>query len=209
MPSQKEPDPSFPTVSFPNPEEKGALDEAMRYARESACDLIIANDPDADRFAAAERIPTTAGTDTDITAPQTSSWRLFTGNEVGIILGHSQIQQYVEALKGERDGGGGGPGENGTFIGQTPLPLKAAVVTTVVSSKMLQRIAETEGVFFTETLTGFKWIGNECLHLQKEGYKILFSYEEAIGALVACLVRYHSHDTKFTNHSSRHTISVG
>jgi phosphomannomutase len=158
VPCQQHPDPSFPTVKFPNPEEKGALDESMAFATQHDCRLIIANDPDADRLAAAERLQTPSGE---------PSWRLFTGNEIGILLGHYQIQQYVEAKK------------NSTVFA-TPIK-PAAVVTTVVSSKMLKKIADMEGVTYSDTLTGFKWIGNECIRLQSDGFQILFSYEEALG----------------------------
>jgi phosphoglucomutase len=55
VPSQVEPDPDFPTVKFPNPEEKGALDAACAHADEKGLKLVLANDPDADRFSAAEK----------------------------------------------------------------------------------------------------------------------------------------------------------
>lgn len=71
---QFEPDPDFPTVSFPNPEEPGALDLALALARRVNADLLIANDPDADRCAAA--VPTPEG------------WRQLTGDEVGWLLGN-------------------------------------------------------------------------------------------------------------------------
>ncbi|HEY2642183.1 MAG TPA: phospho-sugar mutase [Galbitalea sp.] len=70
---QLEPDPNFPTVAFPNPEEPGALDLSFAKAREVDADLVIANDPDADRLAVG--IPTADG------------WRRLSGNEVGILLG--------------------------------------------------------------------------------------------------------------------------
>jgi phosphomannomutase len=70
---QLEPDPDFPTVAFPNPEEPGALDLSFAKAREVDADLVIANDPDADRLAVG--IPTADG------------WRRLSGNEVGILLG--------------------------------------------------------------------------------------------------------------------------
>merc|ERR1712176_1604529 len=51
VPEQKDADPNFPTVPFPNPEEKGALDLSMKFATENECDVVLANDPDADRLA--------------------------------------------------------------------------------------------------------------------------------------------------------------
>jgi phosphomannomutase len=74
--AQIEPDGAFPTVSFPNPEEPGALDLAYETARSAGAELIIANDPDADRLAVA--IPDDAAE---------GGWRRLTGNEVGLLLG--------------------------------------------------------------------------------------------------------------------------
>jgi len=71
--SQFEPDGAFPTVDFPNPEEPGALDEALAIAqRDDSVDLIVANDPDADRLAVA--VPTASG------------WQPLTGNQIGVLL---------------------------------------------------------------------------------------------------------------------------
>lgn len=56
VPEQTQPDPDFPTVAFPNPEEYGALDLAMQTADREGKTLIIANDPDADRLAVAEKV---------------------------------------------------------------------------------------------------------------------------------------------------------
>ncbi|WP_314146519.1 phospho-sugar mutase [uncultured Leifsonia sp.] len=74
--AQRDPDPAFPTVAFPNPEEPGAMDLAFATAREAGVDLIIANDPDADRLAVA--IPDPASAD---------GYRRLSGNEVGALLG--------------------------------------------------------------------------------------------------------------------------
>lgn len=81
--AQAEPDPDFPTVAFPNPEEDGALDLALAQASESGADLLIANDPDADRCAAAVR-------DRD------GGWRLLSGDELGVLLGSRIIVGGVE-----------------------------------------------------------------------------------------------------------------
>jgi phosphomannomutase len=74
VPQQEEPDADFPTVSFPNPEEPGAMDLAMALAAERRVDLVVANDPDADRCAAA--------------VPDAHGWRMLRGDEVGALLAH-------------------------------------------------------------------------------------------------------------------------
>ncbi|MEJ5866243.1 phospho-sugar mutase [Pseudokineococcus sp. 5B2Z-1] len=83
VPEQAEPDPDFPTTAFPNPEEEGALDLALALAREVGADLVVANDPDADRCAVAA--PLRPGVDDD---PDGAGWRQLTGDEVGALLGH-------------------------------------------------------------------------------------------------------------------------
>jgi len=74
--AQAAPDPDFPTVAFPNPEEPGAIDLALETAKSFDADLVIANDPDADRCAAAVKDPATG-------------WRMLRGDELGAILGES------------------------------------------------------------------------------------------------------------------------
>ncbi|MGR2753937.1 phospho-sugar mutase [Agromyces arachidis] len=86
--AQIEPDGRFPTVAFPNPEEPGAMDLSFEAAREAGADLVIANDPDADRLAVA--IPDPA---------EASGWRRLTGNEVGLLLGWQVAEQV--AARGE------------------------------------------------------------------------------------------------------------
>jgi phosphomannomutase len=72
---QGAPDPNFPTVAFPNPEEPGAIDLALALARETSAELVLANDPDADRCAVAILDPLVAG-----------GWRMLRGDEVGALL---------------------------------------------------------------------------------------------------------------------------
>ena len=82
VPEQEHPDPDFPTVAFPNPEEPGAIDLALALAQHTEADLVIANDPDADRCAAAVNFPD-------------SGWRMLRGDEVGWLLG-TRIAQTAE-----------------------------------------------------------------------------------------------------------------
>lgn len=73
------PDPDFPTVHFPNPEEPGAMDLALARAAGSDVDVIVANDPDADRCA--------------VGIPSTDGWRMLTGDELGSLLGWWMVQR--------------------------------------------------------------------------------------------------------------------
>lgn len=150
VPEQLEPDARFPTVAFPNPEEPGAMDLAFRTARAHDARLVLANDPDADRLAAAERTPS-------------GEYVQLTGNQVGVLLGDAALQRHA------------GP--------------QALVVNSFVSSPMLGAMARARGVRAEETLTGFKWIENRALELERtEGLKLIFGYEEALGyACNACV----------------------
>ncbi|WP_405618386.1 phospho-sugar mutase [Streptomyces sp. NBC_00076] len=128
---QADPDPDFPTVAFPNPEEPGAMDLAFAKARETNPDLIIANDPDADRCAVAvkEREENDESDESGESGAR-GDWRMLRGDEVGALLATHLV----------------GRGAQGTFA------------ESIVSSSLLGRIAEKAGLPYEETLTGFKWI---------------------------------------------------
>lgn len=81
VPEQAQPDPDFPTVAFPNPEEPGAIDLALALAESCDADLVIANDPDADRCAVA--------------VPSQDGWRMLRGDEVGVLLADALMRRGV------------------------------------------------------------------------------------------------------------------
>ena len=151
--SQADPDGAFRTVSFPNPEEPGAMDRVLALAAETGAELVIANDPDADRLAAA------------VPDPPGGGYRVLTGNETGVLLADDAI-------------------EHADTAGRPKL-----VVTTIVSSSLLSRIARDRGVAYRETLTGFKWIAQAALRGESEGLAFVFGYEEALGYTCGALVR--------------------
>lgn len=140
VPEQFEPDPDFPTVAFPNPEEPGALDLSLALAREVGADIVIANDPDADRCSAAVPDPHAPG-----------GWRQLTGDEVGSLLGEQAAELAAFA---------------GTGV----------LANSIVSSRLLRRIAQAHGLAHRITLTGFKWISRVP--------GLVFGYEEALGYCV-------------------------
>jgi phosphomannomutase len=144
--AQAKPDPDFPTAPFPNPEEPGVLDLALDLARRHRADLVLANDPDADRLAAA--------------VPVAGGWRVLTGDEVGALLGAHMLA---------------------TTSGDDRV-----VARSIVSSRLLDRIAAAAGVPARATLTGFKWVSRAG---DSDGRRLVFGYEEALGYAVTPHVR--------------------
>ena len=91
VPEQQQPDGAFPTVAFPNPEEKGAMDLSLALARKTGAALVLANDPDADRLAVAVAMGEDGGEDGE------RSFRQLTGNQVGALLGHYLLTEKPAA----------------------------------------------------------------------------------------------------------------
>jgi phosphomannomutase len=140
---QAEPDPDFPTAPFPNPEEPGAIDLALALAARVDADLVLANDPDADRCAAA------------VFDLRLGAWRMLHGDEIGALLGEQAAHQ--------------------TRLEPSDKP--GVLANSIVSSRLLGRIAAEYGLDHAETLTGFKWIARVD--------NLAYGYEEAIGYCVA------------------------
>ena len=155
---QELPDGNFPTVSYPNPEDKNAFVLALGLAKEVDADIVLATDPDADRLGVYAK-------DT-----KTGEYVSFTGNMSGMLILEYQLSQRKE-------------------LGL--LPKNGAVVTTIVSGKMAREVAKAYQVELIETLTGFKYIGEQIKFFEQNQEKeYIFGYEESYG----CLVGTHARD---------------
>ncbi|CAF1124970.1 unnamed protein product [Rotaria sp. Silwood1] len=151
---QKDPNPDFPTVKYPNPEEgKETLECAIRAANKNNADFILATDPDADRFALAER---------DTQGISQTGWNILSGNQLGALLGWWRWF---------------------TWRNRNPtVDVKDVyMLYSTVSSHILKSIGEVEGFNTIDTLTGFKWLGNKSIELINNNKHVIFAFEEAIG----------------------------
>jgi phosphoglucomutase len=161
VPEQREGDGGFPTVEFPNPEEAPALKMAIDLGKKEKADVVMATDPDADRFGIA--VPSKG-------KPKGEEYTLITGNQMGSLLADYIFLSLKE---------------------QGRLPANAAMVNSVVTTGMQGRIAAFYGAACLECLTGFKWIADimrrcDTGELPK---KIVFGTEESYGYLVENEVR--------------------
>jgi phosphomannomutase len=130
--AQAQPDPGFPTVSFPNPEEPGALDLSLAEAARLGADLVLASDPDGDRLAVAVPDPAAGG-----------GWRALTGDQVGSLLGAYLLDVTA-----------GGPGTQRRLVASTVVSsvmlasIAAAVgvqyVETLTGFKWIVRAADDQ-----------------------------------------------------------------
>jgi phosphomannomutase len=152
VPEQAEPDPDFPTVAFPNPEEPAALECAIELANSTGADLVLANDPDADRLAVA--VPRADRT-----------FRRLSGNQIGVLLA-----DYL--------------------LARVPTEPTRLIVSTIVSSPMIDAVARHHHARLERTLTGFKWIWSAALEIERTGAaRLVLGYEEALGFSALGLVR--------------------
>ena len=157
VPEQELPDGAFPTVSYPNPEDKNAFQLALNLAGKVDADLVLATDPDADRLGIYAK-------------DENGEYQSFTGNMSGLLICEYELSQRKALGK---------------------LPRKGAIVTTIVSSNMAKAVADAYNVKYLETLTGFKYIGEQIKFFEQEkSYEYLFGFEESYG----CLVGTHARD---------------
>lgn len=130
---QEEPDPSFPTVAFPNPEEKGALDLAIALCNDVKADILLANDPDADRLAVG------------CYDKHLRKYRALTGDEIGTIFGYCFAKKY-------------GSAGYAAISRSKQLANQLKMSSSIVSSRLLEQICNKYNIGYQVTLTGHKWI---------------------------------------------------
>ena len=147
-------DGNFPTVVYPNPEEKEALTMAMNKAKEIDAELVMATDPDSDRIGIAVK-------------DDKGEWVLFNGNMTGTLIINYMLTAWKEAGK---------------------LKGKEYIVKTIVTSYLIDRIAESYGVECYNTLTGFKFIGQLITKFKGEK-EFIAGGEESYGYLIGEHVR--------------------
>ena len=154
---QARPDGNFPTCPYPNPEIPEAMALGLSYCERLRPDLLAGTDPDCDRCGVA--VPDEAG-----------SYRLLTGNEVGVLLLDYLLRARLEA---------------GT------MPEKPVAITTIVSTDMAAAVCKKYGAELRRTLTGFKFIGEQIGLLEREGApeRFVFGFEESYGYLSGTHVR--------------------
>ena len=151
---QEKPDGNFPTVHSPNPEEKAALDLALKLGKEVDAEILMGTDPDADRVGIAVK-----NLDGEL--------ELLNGNETACILTH----YILSGLK-----------EKGRF------PENGFICSTIVTTELMNRIAEKFNIPCYVTLTGFKWIAEKIREQEGSG-KFICGGEESYGFMVGDAVR--------------------
>ncbi|SHF72124.1 phosphoglucomutase [Fodinibius roseus] len=147
-------DGDFPTVEYPNPEEKEALSMALDKARDIDAELVMATDPDADRVGIAVK-------------DHHGEWTLLNGNQTGTLIIHYMLDAWQQADK---------------------LTGNEYIVKTIVTSYLIDHIADHYGVACYNTLTGFKYIGELMTELEGK-QQFIAGGEESYGYLIGDHVR--------------------
>lgn len=160
---QELPDGNFTTCPYPNPEKKEALALGLDLCRKLGTpDLLLATDPDCDRVGTAVK--------------QGEDYLLLSGNEIGILL----FDFLCQVRSGKTE-----------CRPLRTMPEKPLVIKTIVSSRMIEAMADQYGVELRNVLTGFKFIGEQIGILERQGQeeRYLFGFEESYGYLSGTYVR--------------------
>ena len=170
VPEQEKPDGNFPTVKSPNPESRDAFKLALELAREVDAEIVLASDPDADRLGAYVKDVNGAFAGTELDEEGVYPYVCLSGNMTGAIM-----EEYI--LKEKQAMG--------------TLPSNGVVCSTIVSTNLARVIAESYGLAYRETLTGFKYIGEQIKLIDDAGNKEIFLYgmEESFGCLAGDYTR--------------------
>ncbi|MDR0998002.1 MAG: phospho-sugar mutase [Treponema sp.] len=170
VPEQREGNGDFPTVAFPNPEEAPALKMAIDLGKAEKADVVMATDPDADRFGIAVPSGPAKKASPDSPGGAGDGFTLITGNQMGALLADYIFLSLKE---------------------QGKLPAKAAMVNSIVTTGMQAELAKSYGVECIECLTGFKWIADVMRKCDtgELPYTVVFGTEESYGYLVENGVR--------------------
>ena len=156
VPEQEKPDGNFTTCPYPNPEIKQVFECGLKLAQEEEPDLLLATDPDSDRVG--------------IAVKDGEDYRLFTGNEVGVMLLNYILSQRTE---------------KGT------MPQRPFTVKTIVTTPLVDEVAKKYHCEVKNVLTGFKYIGEQIGLVEKAGEesRYVFGFEESYGYLAGTYVR--------------------
>ena len=163
---QRDPDGSFPTCPYPNPEIREAMELGLEYCRGCGADLLLATDPDCDRCGIAVKDHMN-GSGSNGRSGSGPEYRLLTGNEVGLLLLDHICSQRAE---------------------HGMMPDDPVFVKTIVTMDLAEKIAEHYGVRTVNVLTGFKYIGEVIGRLENKD-DFLFGFEESYGYLSGSYVR--------------------
>lgn len=160
---QEQPDGTFPTCPYPNPEIEEAMVLGMEYAKKCNADLLLATDPDCDRVGIAVK-------DEKGLRSKAGEYALLSGNETGILLLDYICSQRIKHGK---------------------MPKNPVMIKTIVTTDMGELIAKNYGVRTINVLTGFKFIGEQIGLLEKQGKEdsYIFGFEESYGYLSGGYVR--------------------
>ena len=177
VPEQREGNGDFPTVAFPNPEEAAALKMAIELGQGEKADVVMATDPDADRFGIAVPAQPLKAVALEFASDPGSAqtpaletiYTLITGNQMGVLLADYIFLSLNETGK---------------------MPPNPAMINTIVTTGMQKRVAEHYGAKCFECLTGFKWIADIMAKCEKDNSaSIVFGTEESYGYLIENEVR--------------------